>query len=351
VSPITDATLKFLDRYRSIELSGGAITNEGLKSLRRNTKLERLDLSDESQITDSGIENLVGIPNLKELVLDLTITDRSLAAIARMPSLRVLDSQSSLQEISDAGIAKLKGLPSLEKLTLTGNGGGSMSDDTPPALAAITSLREITLGGGRVWISGKGYSLLSELPNLKKLSILDGEHLTDADVGDLGKLVKLEEMELIRTKITASGKAALEKALPTTHVRWSESEASKLSNAQIAFLSGLSTANRTLNVGPVLTGRLASADAREPDDGDLVQAWSLSGCEGREVQIDLKSGDFDAFLVVLGSDLGKPLFDDDSGDDTDARLKFKCATPPYKIIVKSLDDPGQFTLQVTAPDK
>lgn len=115
---------------------------------------------------------------------------------------------------------------------------------------------------------------------------------------------------------------------------------------EIADLASLSTEGRVAEVGAEQSGVLPFHGASYV--GSPVQAWALRAGAGREVTVDLRSGDFDAYLRLLGPGIDDPLTDDDGAGGCDARITF--AAPEegvYRVIVSSLGSSGgAFTLAV-----
>lgn len=83
--------------------------------------------------------------------------------------------------------------------------------------------------------------------------------------------------------------------------------------------------------------------------GRRIQVWRLDASVGDELQVDLRSGDFDAYLYVVGPGLGEGLSDDDGGDGLNARVCVVVDEPgEYRAVASSLSsETGGYTLQVT----
>jgi len=82
--------------------------------------------------------------------------------------------------------------------------------------------------------------------------------------------------------------------------------------------------------------------------GRRVQVWALDTSVGDHLQIDMRSGDFDPYLYVVGPGLGEGLMDDDGGDGLNARLCLAVEQPgEYRVVASSLSSAvGGYTLQV-----
>jgi hypothetical protein len=117
--------LRELSGLQSLCLQGTQITDAGLQSLAGLKNLATLDLRD-TRVTDAGLEHLTGLTKLQDLLLTNTaVGDRGLGYLKKMTSLQSLDLGGSLGpvgevDVTDAGLEELKGLPNLCHLGLWG---------------------------------------------------------------------------------------------------------------------------------------------------------------------------------------------------------------------------------------
>lgn len=116
-----------------------------------------------------------------------------------------------------------------------------------------------------------------------------------------------------------------------------------------SILSILDTGGRAVAVAAAQPGTLSSSDLLSAG-GRRVQAWSFSGSQGDELQFDLRSDDFDAFIYVVGPGLGEGLRDDDSGEGLNSRLCVVLQqSGEYRVVASSLSGgTGDFSLEVSA---
>jgi hypothetical protein len=86
------------------------------------------------------------------------------------------------------------------------------------------------------------------------------------------------------------------------------------------------------------------------DDGSYYQDWIYQGRAGERIRVDLRSSDFDAFLLVLNASRDEELArNDDGGSGTDARVEVTLpATGPYVIVANSYveGETGAYSLSV-----
>ena len=122
-----------------------------------------------------------------------------------------------------------------------------------------------------------------------------------------------------------------------------------LADAQTrSIFSVLDTQGRSVAPAMAADGELSEQDVLSAG-GRRVQVWSLSAAPGSNVQVDLRSSDFDSFLYVVGPGLGEGLRDDDSGDGLNSRLCLSLdEVGEYRLVASSLSGgTGAFTLAVS----
>ncbi len=108
--------LRGLNNLKELYLGGNVVTDAGLEHLKGLTSLERLGLN-VTQVTDAGLEHLKGLTSLESLDLDQTeVSDAGLEHLKGLTSLESLDLSST--QVSDAGLEHLKGLTRLGSLRL-----------------------------------------------------------------------------------------------------------------------------------------------------------------------------------------------------------------------------------------
>lgn len=116
-----------------------------------------------------------------------------------------------------------------------------------------------------------------------------------------------------------------------------------------SVLELLDTQGRELRVGDRKNDTLSDVDYRSIYE-TYLEAWELRGDQGTRVTIDMQSGDFDAYLFVVGPGLARPLQDDNSGDGCQARITFTLLdTDPYRVVATTMmaEQTGSYTLVVT----
>jgi serine protease Do len=104
-----------------------------------------------------------------------------------------------------------------------------------------------------------------------------------------------------------------------------------------------------IRVGQLRHGRLEIGD-HLMGDGTFADVWYLEGTQGQRVVIELRSRQFDAYLMLLDAAGNRVADDDDSAGRGDARITFTFrATERHQIVVNNFSDEpvqGVYTLQV-----
>jgi hypothetical protein len=157
--------LQALPELRQLLLYKGQATDEGLKFVGAQTKLERILMWDASEVTDAGVAHLASLVSLKKIHLSNSrITDDSLRTLALLPALETMSLQGN--RFTNAGLAHLKGNDRLRALWL-GLGDTHITDAGMPYLAYLRNLEQLDLQKTKVTSKG-----LAHLTRLKKLTWL-----------------------------------------------------------------------------------------------------------------------------------------------------------------------------------
>jgi hypothetical protein len=108
---------------------------------------------------------------------------------------------------------------------------------------------------------------------------------------------------------------------------------------------------RTVTPGRSVEDSLTARDPQRRGSHTPYHVWQLAGRRGQRLTIDLRSSDFDAYLLVRDPDGYVVGTDDDSGDDLNARLHVILARDgTYRIVATAIGDSarGRYTLAVGA---
>ena len=161
------ARLAALPHLARLKVSGGEITNRGVRQISRLTGLTELAI-EKSQIDNAGLGELTALARLKSLNLrgSINLTDDGLDHLRQFPrltSLALLDNKT----ITDAGIARLKPLVGLRFLDLRGC--ARVSDQGLADLRALKNLRSLRLGGDLV--TDATMAVVEDLASLESLTV------------------------------------------------------------------------------------------------------------------------------------------------------------------------------------
>ena len=199
-----------LTGLRQLDLTYTKITRMGLAHLEKLTALERLAMP--KATTDKGLAHIAALPSLKELKFGgrNQITNGGLAQLANAQAIEELTIGGKY--ISDAGLAPLTRLPSLRYLILWGN---TLGDDALIHVRNIPSLRILNLGNGA--IGDVGLAHLAGHAGLEHLNLY-GTQVTDAGMVHLKKMRSLKKLNLMNTQVTDHGLIHLKEIRSLEHL-------------------------------------------------------------------------------------------------------------------------------------
>lgn len=221
-SNVTDRHLAQLASFPNLtvlQIVKASVTDEGLRAIGQISRLRQLDICGCSAVTGNSIDTLDQLSNLERLQLDFrpSITDASLASVAKMRRLRSLFLHGPL---TDVGIRQLKQLTALEKLSLSGK---DVTDDSLETIISLSRLTSLDLSG--TGISDAGLSLLQALHNLVELNLED-TNVTNSGLQRLAGLSSLLTLHVtMKDGVTYEGIDTLKLRLPECSIMCWESEA------------------------------------------------------------------------------------------------------------------------------
>jgi len=215
---ITDEGLEHLRPLRSLrglELIQASISNRGLAVLKDLPALEYLELI--TGVTDAGLRQLAQLSNLRWLGIEAgNIYGPGLAELVKMPRLERLCIHSS-RPITDRHIKCLEGLTQLKGLTLWGSACNTLTDASLASIAKLKNLEELYFIRTGPKFTPTGATHLKKLKNLKKISFAQimwrnyaGKYNGDEVVRQLAALPNLESLQGI-SYLTAEGMETLAK--------------------------------------------------------------------------------------------------------------------------------------------
>jgi internalin A len=188
------------------------LDDRGMESVVTLTGLRNIELRN-CQVTDRGLALLQGLPHLERLTVPSRTTDRGLAHVAAIQTLRGLyihqnqagdagvahlASLTNLRELilgsghfTDAGLSVLSGLPKLEYLMLWGTAFG---DAGMVHVARIPNLT--TLNVSHLPLTNRGVEYIAQSPKLETLSLYGVMGITGPALKDLAEMKTLRRLDL-----------------------------------------------------------------------------------------------------------------------------------------------------------
>lgn len=211
-SDITDDGIEELVGLKSLtvlSLSSTKVTGAAFKSVAELPNLEALYLAyNNERITGAGLGELAKLKKFRRLDLGVThANDAGMKEVAKLEGLTRLSLYST--KISDAGMAELAGLKGLVWLNM---------DSAPVGDAAMKIIGQNedlqTLNLFQVKITDAGVKGLAGLQKLEKLTLSHAK-ITDACLKDLAGMKGLRTLELSSTGVTYAGVKAHAEAFQT----------------------------------------------------------------------------------------------------------------------------------------
>jgi hypothetical protein len=242
-----------------LELSGTAISDQGVEPIGTLKSLERLNLC-LTPVSDACLRHLAGLSRLRRLVICSTkVTGSGFSAVPAWPNIESINLHSC--PVSDEGLAAISRFGNLQRLEIVHS---KVTDAGLKHLGKLTNLRQLhvashgTTRHGLAFVekltklyqldlyeelaSNEGLSHACKLPNLKILNLYSGPaddtglaplrqltNLEELTIGGLGKvtdagvehlvgLKSLKQLKVNGTRISDSGMKRLLAALPATQV-------------------------------------------------------------------------------------------------------------------------------------
>jgi len=196
---LSEATLQSIAASKSIKrirLLGSNVSNAGLAYLKDMVQLELLDLNECEQISDVGVKHLQGLTRLRNLSLwGPQITDKGLAYLSKFTDLSALTIRKC--DVTDRGFEVLSRMRKLKELDLAFTDAG---DGALDSMASVNVISKLKLRASGVTPNG----IASHIFKFANLTLLDlGEtNMNDAAMTAIGKMTRLEDLNLLRTHVT-----------------------------------------------------------------------------------------------------------------------------------------------------
>lgn len=194
-----------LTGLKSLNLGRTGVTDRGLQYIRNLQSLEYLALP--ARVTNKGVAYVAELPSLKGLYFSNMrnrVTNTGLRHLAKLTSLEELYLIG--QRMGDAGLKYLRDLLRLKYLAL--NGGG-FTDKGMVHVKDISSLRILSFHESLPRITDAGMVHISYMPNLELLCLHGIKDITDEGIAHLTKMHSLRKLEIGSSQVTDKGLAYL----------------------------------------------------------------------------------------------------------------------------------------------
>lgn len=175
-----------------------AVTDEGVASVGKLTKLTHLTLLYDRKVTAAGLARLTGLTSLESLAVGQIDLGGRASLLAAFPRLTNLDASNC--GLTDADMAVFAKLPDLTELKLTGN--DRVTDAGFAGLKSLVKLDRLTLDSTSFGDAGAAH--------LAGLTAMTALYLTSTQVGDaalahFAGMAKLQYLVIGTTKVRGPG--------------------------------------------------------------------------------------------------------------------------------------------------
>jgi len=194
-----------LTGLKSLNLGRTGVTDRGLQYINKLQSLEYLALP--ARVTNKGLAYVAELPSLKGLYFSNMrnrVTNTGLRHLAKLTSLEELYLIG--QRMGDVGLERLRGLPRLKYLALYGE---SFTDKGMVHVKDMTSLRILSFHESLCRITDAGLAHISEMPNLEILCLHGIKDITDDGIAHLTRMSSLRKLEIGSSQVTDKGLAYL----------------------------------------------------------------------------------------------------------------------------------------------
>jgi formylglycine-generating enzyme required for sulfatase activity/Leucine-rich repeat (LRR) protein len=185
-------TIKVHEAGQELEIKGADELSTG------QFELTAVDLHENPQVTNAGLDHCKGCTNLRVLNLQRTkVTNAGLANFKLCKNLTHLDLTGV--RVSDAGLIPFKDCKNLTELRF----GETQISDAGLAHLNLTNVRVLLLWGDRV--TDAGLAQLKDLRNLNCLSLFACHEVNGSGLAYLKDVVSLADLDLNGTQVTDAG--------------------------------------------------------------------------------------------------------------------------------------------------
>ena len=199
-----------LPKLQILALQQVAISDSGVQQLSRLTQLKSLDLSG-SLVTGTGFRSLGFANSLASLNIGVTrVSDQTIQYVKQFPNLVSLDLSSNTR-LTDSSLDQIKALTKLKQLMLRRTAVSSMG------LSKLGGLDLTAVDLASTKIGDSAATQLAAWKNMQVMLLADTQ-ITDAAMGKFKGLQALTKLDVSRTSVSTGAVATLNDALPNCKV-------------------------------------------------------------------------------------------------------------------------------------
>jgi hypothetical protein len=211
---VTEVNMVFHYTEDGRRVDNTTFTDESLSQIAKFQHLKALALSG-GQITDRGLRHVAGLKKLNELVLRdaRLVSCAGMAEIVKLPQLRRLELTNA--PIRDGAFARLAAIQTLEELSVEGS---NLSVESLEVAARMPNLKSLSLDLGNHVIGREAVLSLHALPNLRRLS-LRCSGISDDALSEVKSLTNLRLLSLGDARVSWQALAMLRESLPNLSVK------------------------------------------------------------------------------------------------------------------------------------
>lgn len=259
---LLDALAK-LPKLQSLAIVDNELALPVCQHIAKLKNLRQLDVRDCTLGNDELAAAAAGLGQLQVLRMSgktgaTTVDDGGMAALKNCPHLKVLS--ADFLWVSETGLAELTGLKELRELYLA----GTLVDDAALAkIAEMPAMQKLRIA--KTGVTGEGLGKLTAL-QLEELDISECTSLDDAALEPVGKIVSLKKLNLWRDPIGDAGVAHL---ASLKNLEWLNVDNTQVTDAALKPISGL-TKLKFLHLGST-----AVTDAGMPELQPLKELADL----------------------------------------------------------------------------
>jgi hypothetical protein len=178
----------------NLGIGGNHIDDSIIETMAKLPLLEAVDISNNKEFTGRGLENLSGLSNLTNIVVnDSSLSDQGLSGLSKLKGIKYLPLTNT--KVTDAGLSALPSMPWLETCSVRYT---TVSVRGLQALRSSPKLRHIEFGLS-LGIKDVGeLAALKDFPNLQEIVVDMGGPKEKENIAQMARLGELAALPLLK---------------------------------------------------------------------------------------------------------------------------------------------------------